>query len=419
MNSEKNENEKILDALQNRADFTSVEDASEKESNSENFYKIEMNDSLKSAVDKALEKWDVDDKKESQESEGSENQDKVLKTAVEIVMEKTDHLVDKVKKDEENSDRLKTALEIAMNKSDKYVEGDGSAEEETEKKEDSELKPESESEEEKYEPEEVSSEMARVENFRKYYNFPEVDESKKVKSTIALKTWDRWKSFLSKKVNYSRINNAREEMQDLEGEYTKKRDRIEELKKESEELVKNFENKKEGVTDAEVLKLLDKNLNERLAQKEKEAQDAYDQMLELREQYWDSDTELKESTKKINEIESKYSELIDSKINNIREKYSYDELVGVVDVYKEKIIKFSKRLDMVETVLTEMETILDDPEGFSKEDLKELKKRYRRKSKKAIVIAGAVERMTKELDSTYVKINKIIDKINKLQELRN
>jgi hypothetical protein len=415
MKNEEINNEDLMNALESDTTFAYEEEDS--------FYEIEMNTSLKEAVNNALDKWGAED----EESKDPEKENKVLKTAVEIAMEKTNDLVEKVSEDKGN---LKTAVEIAMEKTNDLPEekeildskGDPIEEiespvEETEEVEEN-LEDKKEEIEESPEEDIEKSKEEEVEEFKNSFEFPEVDNEIEAKSGIVVRTWERWKSKLSKKSNFEKVKKQRANIEELREQYKEHRDNIIKLKRESDELIASFEEKKSKVTDETVSELLQKDLEEKVKEKEKEALEESAKMDELREQNWESQTEIKEAVGKIREIESNYSDLIDTKINQIRNESEYDYLLEDVDYYQEKITKFKTRLDMVNGVLGDLDIILNDKDNYSKETVKEANKRYKKLSKKAIVITGAIKRFSKELDDVNDSIYKIVTKINKLRELK-
>ena len=177
------------------------------------------------------------------------------------------------------------------------------------------------------------------------------------------------------------------------------------------------------VSNAEALADIESKKIERLQrekinelEKDKLAKSA--EMDELRSSYWDLDDILKETTEKINTIESEYSEKIDSKVQEVIKKGEYYESKADVERYYSKLKKFIKAYKKAEALENSIQELLEDDELISKDDKRELKKRAWDIKKRRVIYSQVIRKYAKEKKNEKEYFQSVKKTISKLISLK-
>ena len=389
MNIEKN-NLDLQETLEYNTSEVYIEDENGEE---QSLTKLKKDEDIETAYDLSLKLWDINDSKESRGGD--------LKNAVEIAMNKTEPLIKEVVfLDPKKQDKLKTAADIAMERADKLIaeeeeeerveqskKDENNAEElleEEEKKQTKENAKDSEPTKENTDSKEVKDEDLKEvvtpeeekENLSEKINeISDKDLNYSENSSFALKTFKKWKKTFEKYSQNKNLEKLSSKMDNVRERWELNSIDISKIDLSIAEVKSKFSKAISEVKDRKIIELLEKNKKEQIDSLEHQKLEKSFDGDALKSEYWDLDTELKETTERINEIESKYFEKIDSKIQEVIGSSEYYEALDTLEVYSSKLKKFIKAYNDAENLHNSIKELLKSDGLISNEDRKELNKR--------------------------------------------
>jgi len=172
------------------------------------------------------------------------------------------------------------------------------------------------------------------------------------------------------------------------------------------------------ITDSTILKSFEKVYKDKIDKINKEIEEFEKDRDNLEEKISINKEKIQDSEDRITEIEKIYTDKIDRKISEIKDKYNYFEIEESLEKNKELLNKFIMFLEKTNDTISQIETALENKDLLSKEDTKEIKNRLKNLKKRKKTILKGVKKIASFIKIDSKDLIRVEGKISKLEVLK-
>jgi len=252
-------------------------------------------------------------------------------------------------------------------------------------------------------------------------DFESQDESEskvEIVSKLGLKTWHKWEMLTDRSSERGFIEKMKKKIEKFEAKVVSL---TEELNSKERQLVSEEEKYQSAIgkiTDSTILKSFEKVYKDKIDKINKEIEEFEKDRDNLEEKISINKEKIQDSEDRITEIEKIYTDKIDRKISEIKDKYNYFEIEESLEKNKELLNKFIMFLEKTNDTISQIETALENKDLLSKEDTKEIKNRLKNLKKRKKTILKGVKKIASFIKIDSKDLIRVEGKISKLEVLK-